>query len=303
MKMTASDIARKSKYAIFAASFFFNLLLAFFPEMLPSNVQDRVLISFTTCLVITLLFALEEQKLFLQEKHEETLARLGHIDDYALLNDLSRRLRKVQESGDALFCKLANEAVRQAEATLSRASHGEIILDDANTASAGIELARGIRQSLHATSIWHFDPLHGGGKIEYLERLAAAIATRGVCVQRLFVIQPGVEHDAAFLERARRDMHDGVEVKYLHVADWAATHDVTGPEDFGIWDGRRVWIGCNEPYLIATRQLASLHNDKATIAIYEKTFRANWEKGHRMAPSPAKFLETDAAVRGVLGIS
>jgi len=114
---------------------------------------------------------------------------------------------------------------------LRRAERSHLVLDKANTAAIGVYLAANVQPSLKATSFWDFDSLHGGGKTEYLGHLQRAIATRNVVVQRLFLIRPGTEADLSFIERVRRELSQGVDVKYLHVTEWAPSRrgDATVP--------------------------------------------------------------------------
>jgi len=68
MNSGATAVARKVKYAVYTVNVLFNIALAVFPGVLPQQVQDQLLISFTACTVITVVFVLEEIRLLLQEQ-------------------------------------------------------------------------------------------------------------------------------------------------------------------------------------------------------------------------------------------
>jgi hypothetical protein len=289
-----SDKISLVKYVVFALAIVFNLALVAFPNLIPARITDRVIVSTVLFSVTGLVFAFEELKLTLREHHENTqnqfgniLSRLKRTDDYMLLNDLYRSLRRIEDTGDGLFYKHARQTLVQLESRLKKAEEGELNLDNADTAAIGMELASEVQHSLDATVLWPDDPMPEAGRQKYLKCLAEAIARRHVVIQRLFIIEPGTENDAAFLTRVRQDLGSNVLVRYLHTQDWARTPEVPYPVDLGIWDGRRVWVYHPKQFTAASERFATLLKDRASLSLYQREFKANWDRGTEIAARAA----------------
>ncbi len=274
------------KYVVFAAAIIFNLLLVAFPNLIPDRIKDRVLISTILFTVTGLVFALEELKLTLKERHDELqsdygiiLANFKRIDDYMLVNEMYRSLRKIEDTGDDLFYRQARETLVELEFRLKKAEGGELKLDNADTAGLGMQLANEVQHSLEATVLWPDDPMPDAGRKQYLKCLAEAIANRGVVVQRLFIIEPGIETNPDFIARIQQDLKNNVRVKYLYTKDWARTPEVPYPVDLGVWDNRRIWVYHPKHSTAVSERFATLLRDKASILLYPRVFKANWERG------------------------
>ncbi len=277
------------KYLVFALAIVFNLLLVAFPNLIPERITDRALVSTVLFAVTGLVFAFEELKLTLGERHDEVqnqhssvLSKLKRLDDYMLFNELYRSLRRIEDTGDGMFYKQARETLVQLEYRLKKAEDGELNLDNADTAAIGMELASEVQRSLDATVLWPDDPMPEAGRQKYLKCLAEAIASRHVVAQRLFIIESGMESDPAFLGRVQQDLKNKVLVRYLHTGDWARTPEVPYPVDFGVWDGRRIWVYHPKQFTAASERFATLLKDKASISLYPRVFKANWERGTEM---------------------
>ena len=280
------------KYLVFVLAIIFNLLLVSFPNLIPDRITDRVLISTVLFTVTGLVFAFEELKLTLKERHDEMQSQYGNVlshfkrvDEYMLFNEMYRSLRKIEDSGDGLFYRQARETLVQLEYRLKKAEDGELNLDNADTAAIGMQLANEVQRSLDATALWPDDPMPYAGRQEYLKCLAEAIANRHVVIHRLFIIEPGMEKNRDFLDRVEQDLKNEVQVKYLHIEDWVRTPDVPYPVDFGVWDNRRVWVYHPKHPTAASERFANLLKDKASISLYPRVFKANWERGTKMQPS------------------
>src|SRR4051794_37750280 len=111
---------RAAKLIVFCIGIVFNLALVSFPNLIPKEIGDRVLISFIAFWAVGLTFALEEVRLILHEHHEEAITNFKRIDDYILVNKIYRHIRKIEETGDEVFYQLARYALVQFEGRLRR---------------------------------------------------------------------------------------------------------------------------------------------------------------------------------------
>jgi len=266
-----------TKYVLYVLAIVYNLLLVIFPDLLPGRITDRVLTSVVLLTVTGLVFAFEEMKLDSKAFEEKA-------ESHMLLNGLFCILREIEDNGDDLFYQQARMTLVQLESRLKRARYGELSLDNADTGRLGMELAKDVSKTLDATVLWPDDPMPKAAMEEYLERLKGAIATRGVKIQRLFIIRGGEENSPDFIRRATQDFDNEVAVKFLYLEDWARTPELPFPVDFGIWDAQRIWVYRPAQSAASFERFATLYNDQASRSEYQKLFNANWGRGTTFTP-------------------
>jgi hypothetical protein len=290
MPSSKPENIRFAKYVLFGIGLLSSLALIFFPAFIRDKSLDRVIESATLCMVVALVLALEDLRISLKEredeagaKHSDVVVRLGQLNDQASLAKIYGSLREIESTGDKVFYAQAHDAFVKIEARLKRAAEGEFHLDNVDTAALGMMLASDVEKSLDATVVWLDDPMPEAGRRQYLKLLAEAHKKRGVNVRRLFLIRKGDESSPEFLARVRKDLHDETEVRYLHVNDWVRTEGVQYPVDFGIWDGKRVWVYDPKQSTDACDRFATLLRDEASMLTYPRVFEANWKRGTELA--------------------
>jgi hypothetical protein len=267
------------RYVLFVVAIVFNVLLALFPSMIPDKITDRVLLSAALCTAVLALFGLEELKLALSERQDESKDFYDEVREFLLLNGLYRTLNEIEEQNDKIFHDHAAMTLSELETRLMKASQGELILDNADTAHIGMQLADDVQSTLDATVVWPDEPMTKAARSAYLKCLAKAITKRKVKVRRLFVVAEGIENTFEFRERVGKDVNDNVEVRVLYLRHWLGVADVPAPIDFGIWDKRRTWVYKPQDSTGSPSRFAVLYNEKAGVLPYPKLFITNWERG------------------------
>jgi hypothetical protein len=284
-KSKLSEKADWIKYSIFTISILFNICLVLFPNLIPSKIQDRVLISFIMFNVVGIGFSLESLRLSLSENHNEIITYLDQenqkIDDLIVMTKISQSLREVEQTEDEIFYTHAKLLIENLNKKLEQAAIGEISLDPTELISIPLKLAESVQKSLKATVLFRIDTLQGTVRERYLQLLDKAAKERNVSVQRLFIINAGDEASQEFQERVEKDIKNGVNVRWLLIEEWISTgNNGIQASDFGIWDDQKVWYYRYEQGIRLKNGVAFLCRNKQTILQYERAFLANWERAN-----------------------
>jgi hypothetical protein len=212
------------------------------------------------------------------------LDRVGEHNIREDLDNFLDGLRRIDAKNDKLFCKYAIDILKDSTRKLDTAAGGIIeISGDIELTTLPTDLMRDFKSTLDATLIWSDDTLVGARGQLYRELMVDAITNRKVTVRRLFVLTEAQVGDKAVQQRMKNDCSVGVQVRYILDKDWQHKdgEDQGGPADFGIWDGKRVWVyGLKQ----ATRRSAYISVNAVDIEKYKNVFHVNWLYGTPFLP-------------------
>lgn len=266
-----------AKWITYFAGILVPISLVIFPNFfLLSEERIRVVASLTMFLVVGLVFAVEDVKTFLVERHEELLSRVTSLQESVRDEGVFRSMQKLT-GADPLFYKHMSSNWNTFKERLKQAELGVLRLEECEMATYPCELAESVQKSLYATCVWIDDPFGSKKRAAYLDKLHEAHQRHGVTVMRLFIVSAADKASEAFRTRLLEEKRRGFTNKCIAPEEWVGTGLVKQPVDFGIWDEKRVWVFTGER-LPSGRHSAELHNAETTVKEYRAAFDANWNE-------------------------